>query len=118
MREYEETVARDEFLAKELEDLAKSAESLRTLMRELEETLNGQFKEGISKINKQFSEFFSLMFGGGTAAIQVSYEKKKKKSDTDISEGPDLDEEEAEEGIEVTVNLPHKKIRGLQIWTL
>lgn len=116
MREYEETVARDEFLAKELEDLKASAESLRTLMRDLEETLNGQFKEGITKINKQFSEFFSLMFGGGTASLNVSYEKKKKKSDTDISEGPDEEEEaDAEEGIEVSVSLPHKKIRGLQM---
>ncbi len=115
MREYEETVARDEFLSKELDDLRTSAESLRVLMHELEETLDGQFKEGISKINKQFSEFFALMFGGGTASLQVSYEKKKKKSDTDISEGPDEDEEEAEEGIDVAVNLPHKKIRGLQM---
>lgn len=115
MREYEEAVARDEFLAKELEDLTASAESLRTLMRELEETLNGQFKEGIGKINKQFGEFFALMFGGGTASLQVSYEKKRKKLDTDITEGPDEDEEESEEGIEVSVSLPHKKIRGLQM---
>ena len=114
MREYEEAVARDEFLAKELEDLKASAESLRALMRELEETLNGQFKEGITKINKQFSEFFALMFGGGTASLQVSYEKKRKKVDTDIEDMPD-DEEEAEEGIEVSVSLPHKKIRGLQM---
>ncbi|HAT68820.1 MAG TPA: hypothetical protein DCS20_04380 [Candidatus Yonathbacteria bacterium] len=116
MREYEEAVARDEFLAKELEDLKASAESLRALMRELEETLNGQFKEGITKINKQFSEFFALMFGGGTASLQVSYEKKRKRSDTDIAEGPDeAEEEESEEGIEVSISLPHKKIRGLQM---
>lgn len=115
MREYEDTVQRDEFLAKELEDLKASAESLRVLMRELEETLNEQFKDGITKINKQFSEFFGLMFGGGTASLQVSYEKKKKKSDTEILETPDEDEEESEEGIEVAVHLPHKKIRGLQM---
>lgn len=115
MREYEDTVQRDEFLAKELEDLKASAESLRVLMRELEETLNEQFKDGITKINKQFSEFFGLMFGGGTASLQVSYEKKKKKSDTEIVETPDEDEEESEEGIEVAVHLPHKKIRGLQM---
>ncbi|MEK7460005.1 MAG: AAA family ATPase, partial [Patescibacteria group bacterium] len=78
MREYEESVARDEFLAKELEDLKTSAESLRILMRELVETLDGEFKEGIQKINKQFTEFFSLMFNGGSAMLQVSYEKKKK----------------------------------------
>lgn len=116
MREYEEAVARDEFLAKELEDLTKSAESLRALMRELEETLDGQFKDGIKKINKQFGEFFGLMFGGGTASLEVSYEKKRKKSDTDIAETPEeAEDEEAEEGIEVAISLPHKKIRGLQM---
>ena len=115
MKEYEETVARDEFLAKELEDLKLSAESLRALMRELEETLNTQFKDGIIKINKQFSEFFGLMFGGGSASLQIVVEKKKKKSDTDIEDAPPEDEEEGEEGIEVAISLPHKKIRGLQM---
>lgn len=114
MREYEETLARDAFLAKELDDLKASAEHLRALMRELEGTLHEQFKDGITKINKQFSEFFGLMFGGGTASLQVSYEKKKKRADTDIAEGPE-EEEESEEGIEVAVSLPHKKIRGLQM---
>ncbi|MBI3634383.1 MAG: AAA family ATPase [Candidatus Yonathbacteria bacterium] len=115
MREYNETVERDEFLAKELEDLKVSAESLRVLMRELEETLNMQFKEGIAKINKQFSEFFGLMFGGGVASLHVSFKKKKRKSDTDIEENPEEDEDETEEGIEVVVSLPHKKIHGLQM---
>ncbi|MGB2580701.1 MAG: AAA family ATPase [Minisyncoccia bacterium] len=116
MREYEEAVARDEFLAKELEDLKQSAESLRVLMHELEETLDGQFKDGIKKINKQFGDFFALMFGGGTASLEVAIEKKRKRSDTEILEGPEeLEEEETEEGIEVAVSLPHKKIRGLQM---
>ncbi|MFZ2832213.1 MAG: AAA family ATPase [Minisyncoccia bacterium] len=116
MREYEEAVARDEFLAKELEDLRVSAESLRVLMRELEENLGVQFKDGIKKINSQFGEFFALMFGGGSASLEVVVEKKKKRTDTDILEGPDeLEDEEAEEGIEVAISLPHKKIRGLQM---
>ncbi len=115
MREYEETVARDAFLEKELEDLRQSSESLRALIRDLEETLNTQFKDGITKINKQFSEFFALMFGGGSATLQVTLEKKRKKSDLDIEDAPPDDEEEGEEGIEVAVSLPHKKIRGLQM---
>lgn len=116
MREYEETVARDEFLAKELEDLKVSAESLRVLMRTLEEQIDTQFKEGVVKINKQFGEFFGLMFGGGTASLEVVREKKKKRSDTEIIETPEeMGEDDAEEGIEVAVHLPHKKIRGLQM---
>jgi chromosome segregation protein len=116
MREYEEALARDEFLEKELMDLKTSAESLRDLMRGLEEELGTQFKEGIKKINKHFSEFFALMFGGGTASLEVAIEKKRKRLDTDIVENPlELEEEEAEEGIEVAISLPHKKIRGLQM---
>ncbi len=116
MREYDEAVERDAFLERELADLKQSAESLHALCRELEETLGAQFKEGIAKINKQFGEFFALMFGGGTASLQISVEKKKKRSDTDIAENPDeIEEEEAEEGIEVAVSLPQKKIRGLQM---
>lgn len=117
MREYTESVERDEFLARELEDLRKSAESLHALCRELDEMLGVQFKEGITKINKQFGEFFALMFGGGSASLNVSIEKRKKRTeeDTDIPEGPDDDEEEAEEGIDVSISLPHKKIRGLQM---
>ncbi|MFZ2303438.1 MAG: AAA family ATPase [Minisyncoccia bacterium] len=116
MREYEEAVARDEFLEKELEDLKTSAESLRDLMRGLEEELGTQFKDGIKKINKQFGEFFALMFGGGTASLEVAVERKKKRTDTEILEGhEELEEEEAEEGIEVAISLPHKKIRGLQM---
>ncbi|MFA5997141.1 MAG: AAA family ATPase [Candidatus Paceibacterota bacterium] len=116
MREYEEAVERDNFLARELEDLTKGAESLHALCRELEETLGVQFKEGIKKINKQFGEFFALMFGGGTASLEVAIEKKRKRLDTDIVENPDeIEEEEGEEGIEVAISLPHKKIRGLQM---
>ena len=116
LREYEEAVERDSFLARELEDLAKSAESLRDLCRELEGKLGEQFKEGIIKINKQFGEFFALMFGGGTASLEVAVEKKRKRSDTEIIENPEeIEEEEAEEGIEVSISLPHKKIRGLQM---
>ena len=118
LREYEEAVERDSFLARELEDLAKSAESLRDLCRELEEKLGEQFKEGITKINKQFGEFFALMFGGGTASLEVAIEKKKKRTDTDLDIGENIEqneEEEAEEGIEVALSLPHKKIRGLQM---
>ncbi|MBI5078017.1 MAG: AAA family ATPase [Candidatus Yonathbacteria bacterium] len=118
MREYEEAVERDVFLSKELEDLKTSAESLRELMRGLDEELGAQFKDGIKKINKQFGEFFALMFGGGTASLEVALDKKRKRGDTDIEglfEGEPDDEEETEEGIDVAISLPHKKIRGLQM---
>src|SRR3989344_4242296 len=77
MKEYKESVGRDEFLAKELGDLKKSAESLEILIKELLERLDIEFKQGIEKINKSFQNFFSLMFGGGEAELQVVKEKIK-----------------------------------------
>jgi len=80
-KEYRETLERDEFLTKELEDLKKSAESLELLIKDLLQKLDEEFKDGIEKINKTFQEFFSLMFGGGKAQLEVIKEKIKKKRD-------------------------------------
>ncbi len=119
MKEFKETSERDAFLMKELEDLARSSESLKVLIKELDEKLTNEFKLGVQKINNKFSEFFGAMFGGGFASLTVVKEKKKKKSDTDLSmleEGGELQEEdEGEEGLDIEVKLPRKKIKGLMM---
>lgn len=118
VKEYKETTERDNFLAKELEDLIKSSESLKNLIKELEEKLTNEFKNGIEKINHQFQQFFSAMFGGGAAHLSIVKEKKRKKSDTEITtdDGEEIrEEEEAEEGLEIEVSLPRKKIKGLMM---
>jgi len=71
MKEFKETTERDEFLAKELVDLENSANSLNNLIKELTEKLDVLFAQGIEKINKQFKELFTLMFGGGEASLTV-----------------------------------------------
>ncbi len=123
-REFEDISQRDTFLSKELEDLGKSAESLKGVIEELEEKLDRSFKEGIEKINKEFQNFFSLMFNGGHARLIVIREKKRKKaaSDKDLAEGLEELEEELEEeaekekeGIDINISLPRKKIKGLEM---
>jgi len=118
LKEYQEVTERDQFLEREIEDLIKSAESLEFLIKDLTEKLDTEFKNGVIKINKQFQEFFALMFGGGTALLSLFKQKVKKKSDTDIDLDDYEDEEEkdeGEEGIEIEVSLPHKKTKGLQM---
>ncbi len=123
LKEFKETGERDAFLERELVDLRASAESLRNLIVELEQKLDLEFRQGVEKINTQFGQFFTLMFGGGTAALQIVREVKKKRSDTDLNFGEDgettgsLSEEEGEvsEGIEIEVSLPRKKIKGLMM---
>jgi len=126
MKEYDDTAERDVFLGRELEDLNKSIESLRLLIQELKETLDKEFKSGVEKINKQFQEFFALMFGGGSAFLSITMEHKKpKKNDEKVTEedGGDEEGEEEEEnndlgferGIEINVTLPQKKVKDLHM---
>ena len=120
MKEYENTVERDAFLGKELDDLNKSIESLRLLIQELKETLDVEFKEGVEKINKQFQEFFALMFGGGSAFLSIVMEHKKQKKGEMSEEDIDEEVEEStelgfERGIEINVTLPQKKVKDLHM---
>jgi len=118
-KEYSETKERDEFLEKELVDLEQSAESLRNLISELERELDEKFQQGVAEISTQFNEFFSLMFGGGSARLKVVAEKKKNKlasmlmGDDTVPE--EEDEEEKQTGIEVEVSLPKKRIQSLMM---
>ena len=121
VKEYEDTVERDNFLAKEVDDLNKSIKDCNVLIQELKEKLDSEFKNGIEKINKQFQEFFALMFGGGGAFLSITMENKKlKKSDTTIEDEVIEEQEEEgelgfERGIEINVNLPHKKVKDLHM---
>lgn len=116
-KEYKEVSERDEFLTRELLDLEKSAQSLRELIENLEERLAVEFSEGLKKINKSFGDLFTSMFGGGDAHLSLT--KTKKSATEAILEGEDsvdIDEEEVvEEGLEIGVSLPRKKIRNLMM---
>ncbi len=101
---------------RELEDLKTSADKLRALIEELTETLEVRFAEGIEKINTEFDKFFKLMFGGGGAQLSIVKEKKLRRGAPE--EGEELDDAsdvEVEEGIDISINLPHKRIKGLHM---
>ena len=115
LKEYEEITARDAHLAHELEDLEKSSESLKQVIADLDETLAREFKNGVAKINTEFNELFGLMFGGGSAKLSVVMEEKRSRSEMDIEIFGSGEEAEMEEGLDIHVNLPRKKIRGLEM---
>jgi chromosome segregation protein len=118
MKEFEEVSQRDEFLAKEVEDLQASVLSLEKIMADLKEKIDVEFKNGIKKINVEFQEFFTLLFGGGRATLSVVVENKKKKKEVDEDgmplEGYDEEDTVPEQGIEIDVLLPQKKVKELQ----
>ena len=121
LREYKEVIERDEFLIKEMEDLSLSIESLNKLILDLKEKIDIEFKEGVRKINIEFQEFFSLMFGGGNGSLAIVVENKsprrrsadeaeKNEDFRDIENGEEI---AFEQGIEINVSLPHKKVKEL-----
>lgn len=106
VKEYEEATTRDEFLRKELEDLTTASSDLQKVIDQLNVEIGQRFEEGLSKINAQFTKFFSVMFDGGEAGLKL--EKKKISSEED-------EEEIFEEGLEIDVNLPRKKVKNLMM---
>jgi chromosome segregation protein len=120
MKEYNEITERDQFLSKELEDLEKSINNLRTLIDDLKETLDREFREGLEKINARFEEFFKLMFGGGAAYLSsIVQEKRANDLDDDIEEDSPSstlgtnDQDRLDYGIDINVTLPQKKVKDL-----
>ncbi len=117
IKEFEDTQERDTFLQKEVADIETGIANLQMLIIDLKKTLDDRFSTGVQSINKHFSEFFKTMFGGGSAFLSITVEKKRKsKSTLEDEEDGDEDAESPEgfeRGIDIHVSLPEKKVKEL-----
>lgn len=112
-KEYDDAVARESFLASELEDLAKSATGLRDLIKDLDTELQKTFAEGLVKVNASFSEFFALMFGGGSAKLVLEELAVADDEEDDLADEAGPVAKKWKAGIEISVNLPKKRVQSL-----
>jgi chromosome segregation protein len=121
LKEFKQVSERDEFLVKELSDLETSIESLKKLIVDLKEKIDIEFKEGVKKINIEFQEFFALMFGGGHGSLNIIVENKKRRNmPEELEEEMSKSEDEElvfEQGIEINVSLPHKKVKEINAFS-
>lgn len=120
LKEYEETKKRDEFLAKELDDLKGTAKSLNGVFEELAGQVERDFDAGLAKINKLFGEFFREIFGGGKAEIKMTRQpavSSRKQAGPPEFWQEDFGGEEIEEepGLDITVDIPRKRIKSLNM---
>lgn len=120
LEEYKEVTERDAHLESELTDLTNSELALKQIMLELRTKIDFEFKEGIIKINSAFQQFFSEMFGGGAAKLEVmapvvrkNREARLLSDDEALLEMDNNDSVIGKEGIEINVTLPKKRIKGL-----
>jgi len=122
MKEARETEARYGFLEKESKDLEVAVGDLTKLMQDLTEKIRIEFEGSLEKINEEFDKFFAVMFGGGSAKLKIlkpNFDKPR------VEEGEDLVTEvgaieqdvlkDENNGIEIDVKLPRKKITSLDV---
>ena len=118
MAEYKQATEREAFLEKELADLTAATESLKGLIVDLEKELGTRFTDGIGAINVEFTKLFALMFDGGSASlVRVQEKVRRPRADSDGEDADDDgiadDEEEAVEGIDISLSIPRKRIKSL-----
>lgn len=114
LSEFEATRERDQFLERELGDLATAKEQVASMITELSAKIAEDFSDGIKKINVLFGKFFHDIFGGGKAELKLFIPKKK----IPVPPGEDGEEaweesEDEEPGLDIIVDIPRKRIKSL-----
>jgi chromosome segregation ATPase len=105
--EYKSTRERDEYLTKELADIKESEEKLQELIKELTDTLSERFSTGVKEVSKVFSEFFGEVFQGGKGKLVLMDLVKIDEEGNQITE----------QGIDIDVSLPNKKVKEISMFS-
>ena len=105
--EYASTRERDEYLARELTDIKDSEEKLLTLIDELTTSLEERFSKGVEEVSKVFSEFFGEVFVGGKGKLVLLQLTKIDDEGNQITE----------QGIDIDVSLPNKKVKEITMFS-
>ncbi|MBI4398732.1 MAG: chromosome segregation protein SMC, partial [Candidatus Omnitrophica bacterium] len=96
--EYNELKTRYDFMVTQKNDLTGARDALLDAIRKINKTTKKLFEDTFQKVQINFQEFFTLLFGGGHAELIL------------------LDQENAlESGIEVMVRPPGKKLQQISL---
>ncbi len=123
IKEAEETEKHYNFLSSQISDLEKASEDLKILIKNLKEKIHDEFLAAFKLINEKFDHFFRLMFKGGHAKMKIKShsptgESNLKNNENESDENKNNDEQEEREekiGVEIDLNLPGKKITGVEM---
>jgi len=105
--EYKTTRERDEYLTKELADIQESEGKLNALIDELTVSLEERFSTGVKEVSKVFSEFFGEVFIGGKGKLILMDLVKIDEEGNQITE----------QGIDIDVSLPNKKVKEISMFS-
>ena len=96
LEEYQETAQRHEFLETQRQDLLQAIENTLNTIKEIDTISRQKFEEAFTRINENFAQTFSKLFGGGQAFMRL----------TDL-------ENAMESGIDVVASPPGKKLQNV-----
>jgi chromosome segregation protein len=105
--EYKSTRDRDEYLTRELVDISDSEQKLLSLIDELTISLEERFSTGVKEVSKVFSEFFGEVFVGGKGKLILMDLVKIDEEGNQITE----------QGIDIDVSLPNKKVKEISMFS-
>lgn len=116
VEEYQETEQRFQFLTRESADLKQASDSLRVVVKEMDQKIDGVFEEAFKEIKKKFESYFKIIFGGGKAELDIVKIKRRKTAEEgEFEEDKEEESEEDEFGIEIFACPPGKKITNLSM---
>jgi chromosome segregation protein len=119
--EYRETEERYTFLTSESQDLKSAIESLKTVVKEMDQKIDQEFKSAFHEIERKFREYFQLIFGGGKAELKLVKIPTRKRDELEEGgseeEGDESVEKEGdyEVGIDIMACPPGKRIHNLSM---
>jgi chromosome segregation protein len=87
-QEFDELKQRHAFLTDQASDLTEAIERLHRAIAELDELMKERFKETFDAINVEFKKFFTLLFGGGTARLELTDPENLVQTGIEISAKP------------------------------
>jgi chromosome segregation protein len=86
--EYKETAERHGFLETQRKDLVDAIENTQSTIREIDQITRQKFDEAFVRINQNFSETFTSLFGGGQGFMRLTDEENTAESGIDIVASP------------------------------
>jgi chromosome segregation protein len=88
LEEYQETADRHAFLETQRKDLIDAIENTQSTIREIDQITHQKFDEAFAKINQNFSQTFTSLFGGGQGFMRLTDEENTAESGIDIVASP------------------------------
>ncbi len=88
MEEHASLAERHTYLHTQLSDLSAAAGSLRQAISELDRVMREQFTATFEQVNEKFQHFFSLLFAGGQAKLELTDPQDAGASGVEITAQP------------------------------